>query len=343
MTAAQKDIERSDAMGLGLFALLRSLEAGARGKPRIGRNMRLKETLVRLGQDPFLAFPDSDLARVDLSGPTPKVRAQFLGFFGAFGALPLAWTEEVRRWFDEGDESFVAFTDIFAARFQELFYRAWSDARALTQFDHADDRFQTYLLSLAGIGSPAFRDRDGVPDTVKLNLLPLAMGRVKSPVRLEQMLTLHFDQRVRFRLEELVPNWLDFEDDALARMGQKNASMGMSLHLGSRVRSVGEKIVLHVHVETLEDFDGFLPGGHDHIQMRDLVYWYLGQAYDIDISLWLPEPQVRPAVLGGASTRLGWMACMAPDPGKPEHMTRATRFRLAPAYEDLENIEVRAA
>lgn len=338
-----RETETDQAIGLGLFALLREFEQKAGDLPRIGKNTRMREALVRLGQDPFLAFPDMDLARADLSQRPPMVRAQFLGFFGAFGALPLNWTEEIQRWHAAGDESFVAFTDIFATRFQELFYRAWSDAQPITQFDHpSDDRFQTYLKALTGIGSPAFQNRDSVSDTVKLRLVPLAIGRVKSPVRLRQMLAEHFGGKIRFDVEELVPEWLQFEPDSLSRMGLQSASLGRDTHLGSRVRSIGEKVVLHVHVPTLEAYDRFLPGGPDHAHLRDITFWYLGQSYDIEVSLWLPQPEVRPAVLG-ASTRLGWMACVAPDAGNPDHMTRATRYRLAPEYEDYANLKVRAA
>lgn len=338
-----REAEAEGAKGIGLFALLRELEQKAGDRPRIGKNTRVREALVRLGQDPFLAFPDMDLARADLKARPPMIRAQFLGFFGAFGALPLNWTEEIQRWFAAGDESFVAFTDVFATRFQELFYRTWADARPLTQFDHpTDDRFQTYLMALTGIGSPAFQGRDSVSDTVKMRLVPLAVGRVKSPVRLRQMLTEHFGGAIRFDVEELVPEWLEFEPDSLSRMGLQAATLGRDTHLGSRVRSIGEKMVLHVRVPTLEAYDRFLPGGPDHAHLRDITFWYLGQAYEIDVALWLPQPEVRPAVLG-VSTRLGWMACMAPDSGNPDHMTRATRYRLAPEYEDYANLNVRAA
>jgi hypothetical protein len=37
------------------------------------------------------------------------------------------------------------------------------------------------------------------------------------------------------------------------------------------------------------------------------------------------------------------MACIAPDPGNPDHMTRATTYRLVPVSEHIEMTEVRAA
>ena len=339
----QREAQEKEAFGKGLFAMLRALEQASQDQPRIGQNARLREAVVRLGQDPYLAFPDTDLARVDMSANPPMLRAQFMGFFGPFGALPLVWTEEVRRWFDEGDPGFVAFTDIFATRFQELFFRAWSDARAITQFDHeAGDRYSTYLLALVGTGSPAFADRDTVPDTARRRLVPLAAGRVKSPVRLRQILQVHFGDAIHVKIEEMVPAWLNFEKNSLSKLGMQGATLGRDVHLGSRVRSISEKITVHVHVPTLEAYDRFLPGGPDHAHLRDLVFWYLGQAFDIDVALWLPEPEVRPAVLG-ESARLGWMACIAPDPGNADHLARVTRYDLRPAGREDPGLQQKAA
>lgn len=325
------------AEGLGLFALLREMERRAGTRPRIGRNTRLRDALVRLGQDPFLAFPDKDLARVDFAKSPPVVRAQFLGFFGAFGAFPLNWTEEVRQWFDAGDESFVAFVDIFAARFQELFFRAWSDSQAITQFDHpVDDRFQMYLLAPLGLGTRSFRGRDSLSDTVKLRLAPLAMGRVKSPVRLQQMLSVHFAGTVSVDIEEMVPTWLEFEPDALCRVGMQASQLGRNLHLGARVRSISEKFRIHLRVRTMAAYRRLLPGGPDHAHLRDIVFWYVGQRFEIEIALWLPQPEVQAAVLGETAV-LGWMACIAPDASRPDNMVHATRYALTPQEHSQQN------
>jgi type VI secretion system protein ImpH len=322
--------ERQAALGVGLFNLLRELERGAGGKPRIGQNTRLRDALVRLGQDPFLAFPDTDLSRLDRSASPPKVRAQFLGFFGAFGAFPLNWTEEIRQWYEAGDDSFVAFADIFAARFQELFFRAWSDSRAITQFDHpTGDRFQSYVQAQLGMATAAFQNRDSVADTFKLRLAPLAAGRIKSAVRLRQMLALHLESAVFVAIEEMVPMWLDFEPDALCRVGVQASILGRNIHLGARVRAISEKFRIHLHVQDIDTYRRFLPGGPDHAQLRDIVFWYLGQRHAIEIALWLPQPQVQPAVLGETAV-LGWMACIAPDASQARQMVDATRYTLTP-------------
>ena len=46
------------------FAVLRQLERTFKDQPRIGDSAASREEFVRLGQDPFMAFPASNLARV---------------------------------------------------------------------------------------------------------------------------------------------------------------------------------------------------------------------------------------------------------------------------------------
>ncbi|MFN3145152.1 MAG: type VI secretion system baseplate subunit TssG [Paracoccaceae bacterium] len=328
--AADRAAEIAAARGIGLFSLLRHFERHAGRKPRIGRNRRLRDSIVALGQDPDLGTPPGDLARLNTAASPPMVRAQFMGFFGPFGALPLNWTEEVAMWFRQGDEAFVRFADIFTARFQELFFRAWSDAHAITQFDHpTDDRFQAYLLSLLGNGTEAMRQRDALPDFARAGLIGLGLGCVKSPVRLEQMLSFHFDGRAQIDIEEMVASWLEFEVDAQNRLGMQSATLGSSLFIGARMRTVSQRIRVHVRVASIHDYFQFLPGHEDHDHLRAIVFWYLGLTYEVELVLWLPWPEVRPAVLG-RTTQLGWMACIAPDPGKSEHLVQATCFMLAP-------------
>ncbi|QUJ78249.1 type VI secretion system baseplate subunit TssG [Sulfitobacter albidus] len=122
--------------GWGFLSAMRFAERRAKGKPRIGKSTRVAQDAVSMGQDPFTGFPDSDLSQIDLAADPPRIRPRFLGFFGPFGPLPGAQTREVAFWTRNGDSSFVRFADIFVTRFQQLFYRSWSDARAITQFDH---------------------------------------------------------------------------------------------------------------------------------------------------------------------------------------------------------------
>lgn len=300
-----------NAGAYGLLALLRRLEREAKGKPRIGRNHRLKDEIAALGQDPSLSFPGSDFSSVSIDAKgKADLRSNFLGFFGPQGALPLNTTEEVARWVDSGDESFVKFTDIFTARFLQLFFRAWSDSHAISQFDvPEEDRFQTYIGALGGVGTPAFRKRDRVEDVTRMPMVSLVAARVKSAVRLRQMIEHHLGAEVT--VEEHVPGWLDFEENDQSKLGQQGSSLGRNTYLGARLQSVGEKVCLHIRTTTLEEYRSYLPGGTAHAQLCDLVFWYLGKSIDVAVNLSLPSSEVAPAKLG-ETTELGWMAALTP-------------------------------
>ncbi len=313
---ARKEVPEHPVDGIGFLNFLRAIEQRSTGKPRIGANTSLREETVNIGQDPLMAFPLNDLNRLmDGKRSLPEVRNNIIGFFGSNGALPLDITEEVYRWAQSGDMAFVRFTDIFATRFQQLFFRAWSDSRAITQFDHPDgDRFADYVGAVLGIGTPAFQSRDDLNDLNKLSLAPLAVGRVKSPRKLQQML--ETDLGADISVEEHVPVWIAFEEDAQNALGMAGSSLGRDMYLGARVQSVEEKIVLHIHTKTLAEYRAFLPGGTSHARLHDIVNWYLGAAYEVNVSLTLPADQVQAATIG-KSAELGWMAVMPPRVSPP--------------------------
>lgn len=294
----------------GFLALLRRLERDSGARPRIGRSTRRAQDVADIGQDPRLAFPAEDLAGVQTDGPRARIRAQFTGFFGPQGALPLNTTEEVLRWQDAGEDAFVAFTDMLSARFYQLFFRAWSDAHAITQHDRPDqDRFQSYVGAVAGIGSPAFRQHDDFPDIARLPLVPVFGGRVRSGVRLRQLLAAHFGFPVTVR--EHVTSWLEFEPDELRGLGRGGA-LGRDSYLGARLQSVNEKICIRLDLPDPQTYRAFLPGQPLHGQLAALVYWYLGKCLDVDLALSLPAEAIPPARLGGDAA-IGWLAAMRPE------------------------------
>ena len=316
---------------LGFLALLRQLERDAKGKPRIGKNTTLAQEIATIGQDPFLAFPHSDMSdiRKDKSG-RPDLRNQIIGFFGPHGALPLNTTEEVLRWAQSGDLAFVKFTDIFATRFQQLFFRAWSDARAITQFDHADDnRFTRYLGALIGVGTDAWQDDDGAVNTRQLALAALAVGRVKSPVKLQQML--RFDLDADIRVLEHEPTWIAFEPDSLSMLGQQGSTVGRDCFVGARAQTVNEKIRIDIRAKSLAEYRGLLPGGPAHARMMQIVNGYLGRTSEVTVSLSLPAEAFEPAVIG-KSAELGWMASVpANTPPPPGTWLQGATYALGQA------------
>lgn len=314
-----------------LFRVLRELERSTPHKPRISDSNVMAEDVVALAQDPFLAFPDSNLAAAD---ETPagqlRLRTRFLGFFGPQGALPLATTFEVFGWnFQRRDDSFPRFADIFANRFQQLFFRAWSDARPIAQFDRPrDDRFFAYLGSFAGIGSRPYRERDDVPDIAKLPYAGLVSSRIKSSRRLAQLI------RGVFALDatviERVGSWLMFEPSDQMAVGQRGSSLGADSFLGAMVYSINDKFRVAIRTTSLEQYSSLLPNATLADKLADLIFFYVGHRYEYDVELSLPAPLAPPTRLG-ASGLLGWTSWIAPPKG-PEAEGRYlndARFNLS--------------
>ncbi|PXA98393.1 type VI secretion system baseplate subunit TssG [Nostoc sp. 3335mG] len=288
-----------------LLAVLRRLERETPGKPRIGTHASLADEIVRLTQDPFMEFAASNISAVDTTGRgTLRLHTRFLGFFGPQGALPLSTTMEAAHWLQKNDDAFVRFTEIFANRFQQLFFRAWSDARPISQHDRPDeDRFIAYLGSMAGIGSPGLAGRDSLDDMVKMPYAGLVGASAKSPGRLRQLLSGLFG--VAVDIKEHVGTWLNFEPGDQLALGGSGAALGVDTMLGSRVYSINEKVRIVIHTASLEAYESFLPTGARARQLADAVFFFLGYRYEYEVQLTLPSA-LAPRMELGNGGRLGW-------------------------------------
>lgn len=317
---------RSEPYRFDFFAVMRELERSAKDKPRIGDSSVLADEIVEITQPPFLEFPASNIADYqDRPSGTPRVTARFLGFFGPQGALPLSTTIEAYGWSQGRDPSFEAFTNIFATRFLQLFFRAWADAHPIAQFDRPEkDRFFDYLASLAGFGTPALRARDTVDDIAKVGFAGLMSSTVRSAARLRRLIRGVF--KVEVDVEERIGTWLLFEPGDRLALGSTGSTLGVDTLLGERVYSINDKIRVSIEARDLEQYKKFLPTGELFDNLADLIFFYIGYRCEYDVQLSLPVRCAEPARLG-VSGQLGWTAWMSPDPDADETIRlRDARF-----------------
>jgi type VI secretion system protein ImpH len=313
------------------FDVMRWLERGSPDKPRIGDSGAHDEEIVILGQDPYVEFPASNLARFEPHSNRPhRILCRFLGLLGPQGPLPLHTTVEAKQWSDGRDEAFARFADLFNHRFLQLFFRAWADSRPHAQHDRpADDRFTTYLGSAVGIGTAAFRHRDSVGDMAKLSLAGLLSPVVKSASRIENMVTFLFG--VECHVEQFVGCWLTLESADRSSLSVRHSSLGRDILLGSRSYSVQDKFRICVLVRDLEQFENLLPDGAFCERLADALYFYLGDLLEYVVEIAIPADKVRPARLGRFG-RLGWTSWMtAGTEGEAEEIRRDCRFHPAEA------------
>jgi type VI secretion system protein ImpH len=302
----------SDALGqLNFFDLLRQLERRTPDKPRISDTGAHDEDIAVLGQAPFVEYSTGnvDFFGVDATGRY-HVHSRFLGMLGPHGALPLSTTYEAKHWMEMRDESFARFLDIFNNRFQQLFFRAWSDARPASQHDRPkQDRFAAYIGSSVGMATHAFRNRDSVSDLAKLAVAGLLAPAVKSASRIRSLLSHMFKADVE--IEQFVGEWLLLERQDQSALGAANARLGDEAMLGSSVYSLQDKFRIRIKAKSLTEFQDFLPGGKHCNTLADAVAFYLGELLSYEVELGLAEHHTQATKLGSFG-RLGWTSWMKP-------------------------------
>jgi type VI secretion system protein ImpH len=294
------------------FALLRHLERTFKDQPRIGDSAVTREEFARFGQDPFMEFPASNVARVDHDEEKPlKVFVRHLGLLGPQGALPLATTEEAYHYALAEDDAFPRFLDLFNHRFIQLFFRAWADSRPIAQHDRPDaDRFVAYLGSAIGIGSRPYHNVDSLPDGAKLSFAGLLGAQAKSASRLAAAVRGIFE--VKAEVEEFVGSRLVIEASEWTVLGRGYNVLGEDALLGRSIFSVQDKIRIRIFSENLTQYVRFLPTGDLCEPLADLVFFYNGEQLDYDVELAIPAGAAEPIRLGRFG-QLGWTTWMAPN------------------------------
>lgn len=335
-----RDDLKSEPWRFDLFSVLREFERANKDKPRIGDSAVLSEEIVNIMQDPFLEFPASNISKyVEKKDKPPEVYTKFLGYLGPQGALPLDKTIEAFHWNSRHDPSFSRFLDIFGTRFRQLFFRAWADARPVAQFGRRkEDRFYTYIGSIAGIGTNSFFDRDSIDDIAKLGFAGLVGSHIKSGPKLMQLIRGIFN--VDVEVEERIGSWLTFEQSDMSSLGSSGYALGENVFVGSHVYSINEKIRISIKAKDLEQYRKFLPSGEISDNLTDLIFFYIGHRYEFDVQLSLPA-RYAPAAQLGVSGELGWTSWIAPDKDAPEDVYLSNaRFNPMEQREKSKQVEM---
>lgn len=317
----------AEPWGFDFYATLRRFERDSPALPRLGDSGSLREETLRLGQNPYFAFPASTFMTAQETAPGKwRLLQAFLGLLGPQGALPLALTGEAFNWVRQNDDGFARFLDLFNHRFLLLFFRSWADARPIAQADRPKlDRFRDYVGSAAGVGHELFHDADDVPDAAKIAYAGLVAPKAKSAARLKRLVRGLFG--VECEVEEFVGLWLTLEPSERSSLDGKGR-LGVDVMVGSSFYTISDKIRLRLHMRDLAEYERYLPGSRRCDELVDLVFFHLGDDIEWEAELALPADQA-PAVQLGRSGRLGWTGWLASDQRSPDDILCDARFSPA--------------
>jgi type VI secretion system protein ImpH len=265
------------------------------GRYRVTLTVRLRDgRTATCGGDLRVSFPS-------------QLRVYMFGLLGPNGPLPLHVTEYIReRLHHAGDPTPARFLDLFHHRFLALFYRAWAQAQPHVNHDRPDaDRFANCIASFIGLGAPALRNRDTVPDVAKLFHATALMVQPRSRDGLAAIIRQFFG--VAVRIEEFVGGWMPLGERERTRLGERGAgaSLGGGAVLGGRVWDRQHRFRIHLGPLGLADYRRFLPGDTPLRELVDWVRFYLGFELEWDVRLQLAATQV-PRLELGRQGQLGW-------------------------------------
>jgi type VI secretion system protein ImpH len=270
----------ADAAQFDFYYTLRHIDANQHGAMPLGRALRPRDEPLRLTQHVSLIFAPATLYQYKpdvAANGLGRLAVHHFGLFGPNGALPGHLTEYVQeRILHYKDETIARFCDIFQHRFILLSYRAWADCQAAPSLDTPGrDHFSRYAASLIGLGQATLRQRDSVPDHLKLHHAGHLARLTRNPEGLVRALAALV--RVPVSLQEYCLQWLTMTVTDQTRLtsvaiageggqhrielGSDSSRLGAGAIIGTRVPDVQHKFRLHLGAMTLVEYERYLPGG----------------------------------------------------------------------------------
>ncbi|MBS1158028.1 MAG: hypothetical protein H6R15_447 [Proteobacteria bacterium] len=241
-----------------------------------------------------------------------EITPSFIGMLGINGTLPIHYTEQVihhERF--KRDDAGRAFLDMFTNRAVGHFYRAWKKYRLAIQYEtERRNRFLPIILSLAGLGFDALRERmsegpGAIDDESIAFFTGLLRQRPVSAESLERALGGYFGEK--FVVEQFVGRWYVVPQDQRSTLGGNNAALGTNLLVGERIWQRNLRIRIHIGPLSHRRYLAFLPKGEMAAALEKVLTLATGGQFEYEIRPILRAADVQPLGFGrGPGARLGY-------------------------------------
>lgn len=306
-----------ECRSIQFFQAVRLLEKLHPDRDSVGSFGRPENEALRIGVNPSLAFPTSEIHSLEASeGGRARMTVNFFGLTGPQGVLPHHYTQLVAEGRRAGDEAVGDFLDLFHHRILSLLYRAWKKHRFTVAFEEsAEDPLTTHLLDLVGRGVGSTRDRLAVDDRTLARYAGLFRAHGRSAEALEALVEDFF--RVPAEVVQFVGAWYSISRSDQCALGEGREGGGPSLSsqlgvgsmVGDEVWDEQARVRIRLGPMSRERFDEFLPGRTAHRELSALVTEFSDGSLDFEAQLVLEEEEVPGCVLGredGTPQGLGW-------------------------------------
>ena len=297
------------------FQLIYLMERWLDRPAQIGRRGPYKDEGIRLRPDTSLAFPPSDVYRVEVPGEDEKKREEtwayrvvvsFMGLYGTSSPTP-TYLSELVGFTDVDADPLTDFLDLFNHRLISLYYRAWVRYRYPYRYERGGkDELSGYLLSFIGLGDPATRSLTALPCERLLSYIGLLSMRTRPPVALKLLVENYFGG-VTANVQELLFRWVPIPLERQNRLGRANVQLGVDCTLGSRVPDRSGKMRVGLGPLGFDRFLEFLPDQKNYADLCALVNVWVFERFDYDAELVVKKEEIPPLRLASTGPpRLGW-------------------------------------
>jgi type VI secretion system protein ImpH len=304
----------AEAYAFDFFQVVRILEKVYPDAESVGSGIYPQKEAVRFSSHASLSFPPSDVRNVSVGSPEGEaaaVEVTFMGLAGVQGPLPRTIAELITLRVRAKDTALRDFLDIFNHRLLSFAYRTRLESRpGLLDVPPIDTPTAKIALSLAGVGSPAFRDLPGIQLGALIPFTSLLVGQRRTVVGLERLLRSYFD--LPFQVRQFRGRWEYLAESEHTRLGAvgRNNCLGTDAVLGSRFWDQSAATEVVIGPLSLEDFRRCLPGQDRFEPLKHLLFVYLGPEVATKIRLVLDRedvPATRLTADGeGTRSQLGW-------------------------------------
>ncbi|XXY17981.1 type VI secretion system baseplate subunit TssG [Sorangium sp. So ce216] len=297
------------------FQAVALLEARAEGSRSVGEGAEPGAEAVRFRGTVDLAFPETDVVRIERparEGEPAAMTVSFMSLAGALGPLPPPFAELVYQRAARRDFALRDFLDIFNHRLISLVYRSRKRHRiGLGVASPEQDDAARYLRALIGLGLPSLRGRLAVSDRALLEPAALAAREVRPMAGLAGLLRHHLGVPVEG--VPLTGAYHPIEESDRTAIGPsgRNRGLGRGATLGRRAWDQEAGFELVVGPLSLRDYLRFLPGGELLGPLCALTRFYAGEVLSFTVLLRLRAGEAPAARLGRRhGARLGSTACL---------------------------------
>jgi type VI secretion system protein ImpH len=284
--------------------------------PAPGETTSVTDLPIHLRPSVDLAFPPTDVKRVDQADDDPRgihVVVTFLGLYGIDAPLPYHFHNHLAT-DPEETAPHRDFLDLFNHRLYSFFYRAWKKYRPHLHYRPGGrDRQSRRFVSLAGVGTPNALDDVSLPPMRLAAQAGKLAPRTRNAAGLEALIRAFFDG-IEVEVVENVPRWVPIP--SRSRLGDGGVRLGEAATIGEQIYDRSGKFRLRLGPMSIEQYLALLPGGEDVPTLRELVRLYAPDFLAYDVELQIRSDDLPTTQLGDSGNQLGFTTSAGP-PRKP--------------------------